>query len=129
VDPLERRCTFDVGGGTDRPCPEYDPVLVRASTVPVDKLPPLSATASVLGTLLATVATDLDLRDGVRVVAGTPDLHSVCVGSGAVLAFRPHVAISTTNWISYPIPKKADVIRQMATVPGILPDLRLVANN
>jgi hypothetical protein len=46
-----------------------------------------------------------------------------------VLAFRPHVAVSTTNWISYPMPKKADVIRQMATVPGILPDLRLVANN
>ncbi|HEY5110028.1 MAG TPA: FGGY family carbohydrate kinase, partial [Acidimicrobiales bacterium] len=109
---------------------EYDPVLVRASGVPADKLPSLSATASVLGTVLPSVAADLGLPDGVRVVAGTPDLHSACVGSGAVLAFQPHVAISTTSWISCPTPKKkTDAIRQMATVPGILPGLRLVANN
>ena len=109
---------------------EYDPALIRASGVPEDKLPPLSATASVLGTVLTTVATVLGLPEGVRVVAGTPDLHSACVGSGALLAFQPHVAISTTSWISCPVPKKkTDIYRQMATVPGILPGLRLVANN
>jgi xylulokinase len=108
----------------------YDAALVRASGVPADKLPPLSTTASILGTVLTTVATDLGLADGVLVLAGTPDLHSASVGSGAVLAFQPHVAISTTSWISCPMPKKkTDVIRQMATVPGILPGLRLVANN
>ena len=43
---------------------------------------------------------------------------------------QPHVAISTTSWVSCPFPKKkTDAIRQMATVPGILPGLRLVANN
>ena len=64
------------------------------------------------------------------VVAGTPDLHSACVGSGAVLELQPHVAISTTSWVSCPFPKKkTDAVRQMATVPGILPGLRLVANN
>jgi xylulokinase len=108
----------------------YDPVLVRASGVPVGKLPPLRATASVVGTVLPAVAADLGLPDGVVVVAGTPDLHSACVGSGAVLGLQPHVAISTTSWISCPFPKKkTDAIRQMATVPGILPGLRLVANN
>ena len=109
---------------------DYDPVLVRASGVPVGKLPPLRATASVVGTVLPAVAADLGLPDGVVVVAGTPDLHSACVGSGAVLELQPHVAISTTSWVSCPFPKKkTDAIRQMATVPGILPDLRLVANN
>ena len=108
----------------------YDPVLVRASGVPAAKLPPLVATATVVGTVLASVADDLGLPDGVVVVAGTPDLHSACVGSGAVLALQPHVAISTTSWISCPFPKKkTDPIRQMATVPGIVPGLRLVANN
>ena len=108
----------------------YDPLLIRASGVPEDKLPPLSATASILGTVLASVATDLGLPEGVRVVAGTPDLHSACVGSGALLAYQPHIAISTTSWISCPIQKKkTDIYRQMATVPGILPGLRLVANN
>jgi len=109
---------------------EYDPVLVKASGVPVAKLPPLRPTAAVLGTVLPHVARDLGLPDGVVVVAGTPDLHSACVGSGAVLPLQPHVAISTTSWVSCPFPrKKTDAVRQMATVPGILPGLRLVANN
>ncbi len=108
----------------------YDPALVRASGVPLVKLPPLRATAGVVGTVLPAVAADLGLPDGVMVVAGTPDLHSACVGSGAVLELQPHVAISTTSWVSCPFPKKkTDAIRQMATVPGILPGLRLVANN
>jgi xylulokinase len=108
----------------------YDPVLVRSSGVPADKLPPLVATAGVVGRLTPEVAVDLGLPGGVQVVAGTPDLHSACVGSGAVLELQPHVAISTTSWVSVPYPrKKTDVVRQMATVPGILPGLRLVANN
>jgi len=108
----------------------YDPVLVRASGVPAAKLPPLVPTAGVVGTVLPAVAADLGLPDGVVVVAGTPDLHSACVGSGAVLELQPHVAISTTSWVSCPFPrKKTDAVRQMATVPGIVPGLRLVANN
>ena len=76
------------------------------------------------------MAADLGLPDGVVVIAGTPDLHSGCVGSGAVLPLQAHVAISTTSWVSCPFPRKrTDAIRQMATVPGILPGLRLVANN
>ena len=109
---------------------DYDPVLVRSSGVPAGKLPPLRATASRLGTVMPAVAAELGLPDGVVVVAGTPDLHSACVGSGAVLELQPHVTISTTSWVSCPFPKKkTDVLRQMATVPGILPGLRLVANN
>jgi xylulokinase len=109
---------------------DYDPVLVALSGVPAAKLPPLRPTAGIVGTLTPDVAADLGLPPDVVIVAGTPDLHSACVGSGAVLPFQPHVAISTTSWVSCPFPrKKTDAIRQMATVPGILPGLRLVANN
>jgi xylulokinase len=118
---------------TDNRVPDplrYDPALVAASGVPAAKLPPLRQTAAVVGTVLPRVARDLGLPEGVMVVAGTPDLHSACVGSGAVLPLQPHVAISTTSWVSCPFPrKKTDAIHQMATVPGILPGLRLVANN
>ena len=52
------------------------------------------------------------------VVAGTPDLHSAALGAGAVLDYEAHLAISTTLWISCPVPfKKTDVIRQIATRP------------
>jgi xylulokinase len=109
---------------------DYDPVLVEASGVPAAKLPPLGPTAGIVGTVLSDVAADLGLPDGVGAVAGTPDLHSACVGSGAILPLQPHVAISTTSWVSCPFPrKKTDPVRQMATVPGVLPGLRLVTNN
>lgn len=108
----------------------YDPVLVAASGVPGHKLAPLGPTGGIIGTVRPEVAAELGLPPGVVVVAGTPDLHSACVGSGAVLALQAHLAISTTSWLSCPFPrKKTDAVRQMATVPGILPGLRLVANN
>ncbi len=108
----------------------YDPVLVRGSGVPLAKLPPLRATGSIVAPLSTTVADDLGLRPDVVVVAGTPDLHSACAGSGAVLARQAHLAISTTSWVSCPYPaKKTDPIRQIATVPGFAPGLYLVANN
>jgi xylulokinase len=118
---------------TDNRHPErlhYDPVLIRASGVPVGKLPPLLPTGSVVGTVLPSVADHLGLQPGVSVVTGVPDLHSAAAGAGAVLAYQPHLAISTTSWVSCPYPKKkTDPFRQMATVPGILPGLNLVANN
>jgi len=108
----------------------YDHALVAASGVPAGKLPPLGPAGGIVGTVLPAVADELGLPPGVVVVAGTPDLHSACVGSGAVLPLQAHVAISTTSWVSCPFPrKKTDAVRQMATVPGILPGLRLVANN
>jgi xylulokinase len=118
---------------TDNRRPEllaYDPVLIRASGVPVDKLPPLRPTGSVVGTVRAEVSDDLGLPRGVPVVAGTPDLHSAAAGAGAVLVHQAHLAVSTTSWLSCPRPgKKTDPFRQMATVPGFVPGLNLVANN
>ncbi len=109
---------------------QYDPVLIGAAGVPADKLAPLVPTASVIGAVLPEVAADLGLGPDVVVVAGTPDLHSAAAGSGAVLAHQAHLAISTTSWVSCPLArKKTDPFRQMATVPGIVPGLNLVANN
>ena len=118
---------------TDNRHPErldYDQMLVGSSGVPVEKLPPLRPTGSVVGEVLPDVADDLGLPAGVAVIAGTPDLHSACAGSGAVLGHQAHIAISTTSWVSCPYPKKkTDPLRQIATVPGIIPGLNLVANN
>lgn len=118
---------------TDTRRPEhvvYDPQLVAMAGVPPSKLPPLIGTGSVVGGLLPEVAAALGLRPGIPVVAGTPDLHSAAAGAGAVLAHQVHMAVSTTSWMSCPHPaKKTDPIRQMATVPGFVDGLYLVANN
>ena len=109
---------------------DYDPVLVRMAGVPPAKLPPLVPFGSVVGEVLGEVAADLGLPPGVRVVAGTPDLHSAAAGAGALGEHEAHLVVSTSSWVSCPVTrKKTDPLRQIATVPGILPGMRLVANN
>ncbi len=108
----------------------YDPALVKMSTLDPDKLPPLQAVQSVVGTVLPEVARDLGLPDGVQVVTGTPDLHSAAIGSGAVGDYEPHLAISTTSWISCHVPfKRTDAVHQIATIPSLVPGRYLLANN
>jgi xylulokinase len=108
----------------------YDRTLVRRAGVPAEKLPPLVRSGSVIGEVRRSVADDLGLPPGVVVVTGTPDLHSAAVGSGAVLDYQTHLVVSTTSWISCPVPmKKTDVIHQIASVPGLRPGAYLVADN
>ncbi|MEQ1787344.1 MAG: FGGY-family carbohydrate kinase, partial [Acidimicrobiales bacterium] len=76
------------------------------------------------------VAADLGLRPETVVVTGTPDLHSAAVGTGAMGDFETHMAISTTGWISCPVPfKRTDIVRQIASVPGVQPGRYLIADN
>jgi xylulokinase len=108
----------------------YDPGLVRLAGIDAGKLPPLRPAGSVIGTVRDEVAAALGLPAGVAVVTGTPDLHSAAAGSGTLDGTRCHLSISTTAWISCAAPKKkTDVIRQIATVPGVLPGSYQVANN
>ena len=108
---------------------DYDDDLVRRSGVDRSKLPPLQPTGAVIGTVRADVARDLGLPAGVQVVTGVPDLHSASVGAGTVRDFTTHLAISTTSWISCPVPfKKTSVSNQIASIPGVNGGY-LVANN
>lgn len=110
--------------------PAYDPVLVRSAGVPLDKLPPLVATGSVLGSVRPAVADALGLAPDVMVIAGLTDLHAGAVGSGSVLDYETHLAISTTSWVSCPMPsKKTDPLHQIASVPGLTSDSYLIADN
>ena len=110
----------------------YDDDLVRRAGIDASQLPPLVATGSVVGTVSPSAAAELGFPDGaaVKVVTGTPDLHTAALGSGAVLDFQAHIALSTSSWVSCPVPfKKTDVLRQIASVPGLTPDGYLVIDN
>jgi xylulokinase len=108
----------------------YDPVLVRRSGVDPGRLPPLRRTGSVIGRVRPEVATELGLPSDVQVVTGIPDLHSAACGSGAVLDYQAHLAVSTSAWIGAPVPfKKTDALRQVASVPGLGPGQYLIADN
>ncbi|MDA8286428.1 MAG: FGGY-family carbohydrate kinase [Actinomycetota bacterium] len=108
----------------------YDAQLVRLSGIDPAKLPPLRPTGSVVGPILPSVAADLGLPAGAVVVTGITDLHSAALGAGAVGDYEPHLAISTTSWISCPVPRKrTDALNALATVPGVTPDRYLVVDN
>ncbi|MCB8998148.1 MAG: hypothetical protein H6528_12735 [Actinobacteria bacterium] len=52
------------------------------------------------------------------------------MGSGAVKAYDTHMAVSTTAWLSAPVPfKRTDILHGMATLPGLSPDMNIVGNN
>src|SRR4051812_32858258 len=99
---------------------EYDDDLVRRAGVDRSTLAPLRPTGTIIGTVRADVASALGLPDDVQVVTGVPDLHSAAIGAGTVRDFATHLAISTTSWISCPVPfKKTNVTKQIASIPGI----------
>jgi xylulokinase len=99
---------------------EYDARLLALAGVDATKLPPLVPSGSVIAPVAPAVAAELGISPAARVVTGMPDLHGAAVGSGCVLPHETHVSIGTTAWVSCPLPrKKTDVVRQLATVPGL----------
>lgn len=110
--------------------PRYVPALVSRSTRDPRRLPELLPTGSVVGPISPAAAVELGLQPGAPVVAGVPDLHTACIGSGAIRPYEAHVTISSTSWIGCDVPdKKTDVLHQIASVPGLTPDRYVVANN
>ena len=110
--------------------PRYLPQLIRRAGRSRRQLPKLIPTGSIAGELQPAIAEELGLNSGGPVVAGLPDLYAAVIGSGAIAPYQTHLAISTTAWLSASVPfKKTDVLHQMASVPGLTPDLQVVADN
>lgn len=107
----------------------YDESLIALAGLERSKLPDLVPTGSVLGGLTAHAAAELGLLAGTPVVAGTGDLHSAAVGSGAVADFDAHLYIGTSSWISCHVPfKKTDALTNVASIPSGLPGRYVVAD-
>lgn len=108
----------------------YNEELVRRSGRTPALLPELVPTGSIQGTLQPGPAGRLGLKAGVPVACGIPDIHAAIVGSGAVKPYETHLAISTTAWLSAPVPfKRTDIAHSIATLPGLTPDLNIVGDN
>ncbi len=107
----------------------YDDSLMGLAGLERAKLPDLVPTGSVLGGLTSAAAGELGLLPGTPVVAGTGDLHSAAVGSGAVDDFDGHLYIGTSSWISCHVPfKKTDPLTNIASIPSGIPGRYLVAD-
>ncbi len=107
----------------------YDDSLMGLAGLERSKLPELVPTGSILGGLAPEAAAELGLLPGTPVVAGTGDLHSAAVGSGAVADFDGHLYIGTSSWISCHVPfKKTDALTNIASFPSGIPGRYLVAD-
>jgi xylulokinase len=107
----------------------YDDALFELAGLERATLPELVPTGSVLGGLTPAAAAELGLLAGTPVMAGTGDLHSAAVGSGAVDDFDAHLYIGTSSWISCHVPfKKTDALTNIASIPSGLPGRYLVAD-
>ena len=108
----------------------YDPVLLGLVGLSDQRLAPLVPFGTSVGTLRPEVAEQLGLAPSTVVATGIPDLHAATLGSGAIRLYDTHLALSTTSWISCPVPsKKTDVVHSIASVPGLDNDHYLVINN
>jgi xylulokinase len=107
----------------------YDDRLVRLSTIQKEKLPDLRPAVELLGPLRAGAAEELGLRPGIPVVAGSPDVQTAAVGSGAVGDFDGHLYIGTSSWLACHVPyKKTDLLHNMASLPSAIPGRYLLTN-
>ncbi len=101
---------------------KYDDGLLQIADLDREKLPDLMRSTDILGPLSPQSAEELGLSGQVKVVIGTPDIHSAAIGSGAVRDFEAHVYIGTSSWLSCHMPyKKTDLFHNMASVPSGIP--------
>jgi xylulokinase len=108
----------------------YDAQLLALVGLDETFLPPLQGFGSIVGTLSGAVASELGLANDVVVVSAIPDLHAAAIGAGATANYETHLALSTTSWISCPVPKKkTDINHNIASVPGLSNDSYVVINN
>ncbi len=107
----------------------YDDGLIRRFGIAKEKLPKLFPSTSVLGPLRPAVARELGLGADVKVVLGSPDHQSACIGSGAVRDFEAHLYVGTSSWIQCIVPfKKTDMLHSIASFPTAIPGRYQSAN-
>ena len=100
----------------------YDDDLISRSGIDRAKLPPMVRSTDVIGTVRSEVARQIGLPEGIKVIAGSPDHQSACIGSGAVRDFEGHLYIGTSSWVQCIVPfKKTDVLHSIASFPTAIP--------
>jgi len=100
----------------------YDDWIIKMMGIDKAKLPPLKRSIDVLGNILPQVAERIGVSREVKVVCGSPDHQSACIGSGAVRDFEGHFYVGTSSWIQCIVPfKKTDIFHSIASLPTAIP--------
>ena len=106
---------------------EYDPVLVAASGVDVEKLPRLRPMDEPLGTIIPAVAAELGIPAGAVVHAAINDSHAGAIATGARAEHRIGLMIGTTSVMLDTTEKHGtDLDHEVLSMPSPFPGEYLV---
>jgi xylulokinase len=102
---------------------DYDPWLVKMSTIDRAKLPDLLPIDGILGSLTPAIATELGLLPGTAVVCGVNDNSSSAVGAGSIGNAEPAAVMGNSGHLAFHLPfKKSDMGHTIATIPSGIKD-------
>jgi xylulokinase len=108
---------------------QYDDRLIGICGLSREKFPELKRAVDILGPIKKEVAQELGLKEDIPVIAGTHDIASAAIGSGAIGDFQGHLYVGTSSWITCHVPfKKTDLLHNMATLPSAIPGRYFIAN-
>ncbi|MES2620669.1 MAG: FGGY family carbohydrate kinase [Bacteroidota bacterium] len=107
----------------------YHDGLLQLTGIDKEKLPDLVPSNSVLGNVTRQIAAEFGLNENVKVISGTPDVHSAAIGSGAVKDYEGHYYIGTSSWLVSHVPfKKTDIFHNMGTLPAAVHGKYMITN-
>lgn len=98
---------------------DYDPWLVKMSTIDREKLPDLQPIDGILGTLKPDVAAELGLLPDTTVVCGVNDNSTSAVGAGSIGEAEPAACMGNSGHLAFHLPfKKGDLTHSVCTIPS-----------
>jgi xylulokinase len=95
-------------GGFNFKKKDWDYTLFKLFKIDPDKLPSLAASHDKAGELTGKAAGEMNLPPGIPVFAGTGDVPSATVGSGALIDGQGHVYVGSSGWIAVTMPKSVN---------------------
>lgn len=98
---------------------DYDPWLVKMSTIDREKLPDLLPIDGILGNLTPGVATELGLSPDTIVVCGVNDNSTSAVGAGSIGDAEPAAVMGNSGHMAFHLPfRKSDLAHTISTIPS-----------
>ncbi|MHA1340500.1 MAG: xylulokinase [Promethearchaeota archaeon] len=107
----------------------YEDKLIKILGLDKEKLPNMIRSIDVVGNIKPEIADELGLPRNLKIICGSPDLHTAAIGSGAVEDFHAHIYIGTSSWVISHVPfKKTDIFHNIASVPSANPSKYMVVS-
>ncbi len=98
---------------------DYDPWLVKESTIERQKLPDLLPIDGILGNLTPEVAYELGLSPDTTVICGLNDNSTTAIGAGSIGNAEPAVCLGNSGHMAFHLPhKKEDLFHSIGTMPS-----------